>query len=923
MLVHLTHLYRNIDENTAPLEEVAQMRPQTLKTKPISYMIRRLTHHQTAKQLCVLAIALGFLSACDDEETQENTPMIRGGETAGETAGGSSAGSSAGTTAGSSAGISAGSSAGESAGDSAGTTAGETPPRVRTIETCEQLCGTYEMCLAPDAHPWGECLEGCMGEDWDDQRFRSYVSCLKVEPCESIEACRIPPAPLPSCEEACATLELCEVDYQLPMALTQMGTCTSACADETWGRQISSCVQSNERRLCDDPRFFDECILEQRGGECNSICAIRAGCEEDLNLIECTVNCLTESPEADPLAEYNRQRDRRCLSEAAGCEAVAECLTPPDPPLSESVDEVCTLAEGCGLFAEGACPERAGEVLRGLSSEGVSCLIDTLSSSCESDLTDCFTQGVPASAGDCSQYCFIAATCDELPAGQSEFDCVEDCNTRAMSDLASDFATYRARFACVSTNSCADFEACIGGAAERDECAELCAARASCGSEEEATCLARCTTNYTTERSRVERDCGRLLTCASTDQCTVPPAPNCADYCAPLEACGVADESCLTVCDNAEFSDPEGHLARLGCANVSERCDFISECAEDPSAAHACLNYCAYTEGCGDEEPSTPSESCVLDCARGELALSQALEFAPARDCLGALDPLSLACGDVASCLAPVNTLCSDVCAEALTCGLPLIGDLAEDCEAACGAGEIPNETLVCSATRSARSEGCAGVADCFGFPIPEPTPECAQYCDALKACDPSLDLYTCHTECIANSDGDALRAVCTEVATCEVITLCQDQDAVSPTECLRACQDLDAQCQVTGDGARFTDLIACADRCGGVALAQGEGGGEAVSECINQAMCDAEALDACFSGDLSDPSLETCQRSWAVLELCGISATLDEATFYTDCAAEYAADPAATLAKVECLETNFDPTDIFCLGALATCGAF
>ena len=47
------------------------MRPQTLKTKPISYMIRRLTHHQTAKQLCVLAIALGFLSACDDEETQE------------------------------------------------------------------------------------------------------------------------------------------------------------------------------------------------------------------------------------------------------------------------------------------------------------------------------------------------------------------------------------------------------------------------------------------------------------------------------------------------------------------------------------------------------------------------------------------------------------------------------------------------------------------------------------------------------------------------------------------------------------------------------------------------------------------------------------------------------------------------------------
>jgi len=87
--------------------------------------------------------------------------------------------------------------------------------------------------------------------------------------------------------------------------------------------------------------------------------------------------------------------------------------------------------------------------------------------------------------------------------------------------------------------------------------------------------------------------------------------------------------------------------------------------------------------------------------------------------------------------------------------------------------------------------------------------------------------------------------------------------------------------------------------------------------------MCDENALDACFTGNLSDPSLEVCQRSWAVLEMCGIAGSLDEASFYVDCAAEYATDPVATLAKVECLEMSFDPADLFCLGALAMCGAF
>ena len=167
------------------------------------------------------------------------------------------------------------------------------------------------------------------------------------------------------------------------------------------------------------------------------------------------------------------------------------------------------------------------------------------------------------------------------------------------------------------------------------------------------------------------------------------------------------------------------------------------------------------------------------------------------------------------------------------------------------------------------------------------------------------------------------MRAACVDVSTCETISLCQDEEAVSPTECLRACQDLDAACDVTGEGERSDTLTACADRCGGVALAQGEGGAEAIAGCIENAECDDSALNACFDGVLTDPSLAVCERSWAVLEICGVAAFSDEATFYIDCAEEYALDPSATLAKVECLEMNVDPSDFFCLNAFTMCGAF
>ena len=874
-----------------------------------------------------------FFMACDDEGGKTEEPVVRlGGEEAGEAAG-TEAGTTAGSEAGTEAGSEAGTEAGSEAGTEAGTMAGTDNPLVRTIDTCEELCGVYEMCDAPDAHPWGACLEGCMGEDWEEQRFRSYVSCLKLEPCETISACLIPPAPLPSCEEACAQLDLCETDYRFPTALTQTGNCITACADETWAGQISNCVQSNERRLCDDPTFFDSCILESRGGSCYPLCQAQADCDETLDVVDCTVACLTEAPEDDALAAYRQEQSRNCVVNANSCEEIDACLTPAVEPVNESAELVCGAAETCGVFAEGTCPELANRALRELSPEGINCLVQTLEADCSAELTSCFSNTAPPATDACADYCFIGALCDSLPEEQSEFDCVEECEALAADGDPAAFAPYQAQVACLNVGSCQDFSNCISGSGNSDACADLCAQQALCGVEEEAECLMRCSSRYATERSRRERTCGSLLSCESSELCQIPEAPNCEDYCQPLQSCGLADPSCITLCDNAELAQPEAHLPLLTCVNTSERCDYIGACETDQSAAQACLNYCSYLSGCNGAEgtPGEISEECALACARGELSDEQGAEFIPAYDCLSALEAGSMTCEDLSTCVNSAPSMCNTLCEAATTCALPLVGELADDCVTACEGGAVSETIQLCAISATQRASGCGEVATCLGFPVPEPTPACEQYCSALKSCDPSIDLYTCHSLCITDSTGDALRATCTEIVdSCDNISRCQDEEAESPVECLRACQDLDMNCSVTGEGQRFNNLTACADECGGVVLALGEDSATPVNECIANAMCDADRLDACFSGDLAPASREICERSWNVLQLCNIndvlvmfgSPPLEETQFYIDCDAQYTADPAATIAQVECVEMSYvqDPS---CLSAAFNCGFF
>ena len=865
------------------------------------------------KQWLTCLALLALTCACDGDGKREGeggeTPVVRGGEQAGEEGGAQDGG----------AGVEGGVEGGVSVMGGTGGTGGVSGER--SIEDCEDLCGLYDSCgTAPS--PWGDaCMEGCMEQDWESRNFRSYVVCLLDEPCDNLGSCRIPPPPLPSCEEACALTDTCEADFRLPTAITQMGTCGGACQDPTWARQISSCVQDNSLNLCDSEEGFARCILEQRGADCLSLCDALAGCDDEVDAVDCALECMMEAPEADPLAELQRQEQRGCVTSAGSCEEVSACLNPAAPAISESVERACVAGEGCGVFTDEACPEAMSAVAGGLSAEGVACLADQLEGSCEADLTQCLSQGFTPSEQACSSYCRAASICSALPEGQVEFDCIEGCTMAMSGQDPTALSAYQGRFTCAEANSCAAFSSCVELAGGAVSCEEHCDARSACGDTDRVACLERCESTPNTERVRVERACSALLSCdAQAELCALPEAPNCTALCAPLDVCGLAEEGCELRCDNEHFANPEPFLPLLSCVNSTERCDERAGCEQDTSRGASCLAYCEYQVGCSATEGSI--ERCVLSCARGELEGDELNAFASARVCLSAQVGASCEAQEACFTDGELTGLCEGVCATASACGFEAG---AEGCLASCEADADAFEGLACVSLSDSRAGGCAGAAACLGEPMPVPTPACESLCARQRECDPSTDLFLCHAQCIESDEGDVARATCAELSSCDALQACLDAEVTIGEACSTLCVDQAMSCAGEfGAEARFADLNACEERCAGVNLALGAEAEEAFGDCVSEAMCDEEALDRCWAGELADPSAELCARSWVAVNLCnmGLGGFLmlpDEATFMMECAAEFAADPVATTDQVECLEQSLsvDPT---CFSAIS-CG--
>lgn len=769
---------------------------------------------------------------------------------------------------------------------------------IRDIEDCAGICGVYETCgRLPDlwADDAAQCMSAC-ADATENMRFRSYLACMQVTDCDRLQECAVPPKPQPTCAEVCAAADACEADFRLPGALNGVADCASACDDATIGQRIRSCGESVVDGACDEVDFA-RCLIEALDPQCLAICDNSAPCDEDLDVVDCAIACTQPPASEDPVFLRRRTQRRQCLTDANDCEAVAACDALGVRPIvgDATVAEMCAANAECQFLSVESCEAEAEDLLRTLADGAVDCFTDHFTERCAEPPYACFNPA-PAPEGGCTEHCLVSDICGLLPEGQTEFECTEACLTAQTSGDPAQLAPFAPLFRCAAGGSCDEVAACQANADADAVCTRICAREAECEVEGSDGCADRCAAAFDTARVRAERACvDAAATCDGVTRCVPPPAPDCATLCAPLVACGADEADCRRACDDRDFVDPAAFLPHLACVTAAGRCDAREACAEDPSGGAACLSWCRLQAECA---PEADVLACVQTCGAG-LAGQDGLTFDGAADCLAAAAP-DAACGDLQACVDAVaaDAHCAGYCAELGRCRLD---DDPDACLAACADPGVPVEDAACVLNAVRRGDGCAPVADCIGAEVEPASPACQALCGARHTCDEDVDTFLCERDCIPEPAEAPVQAACAGRATCEELPMCLEAAADVPAPCGTACDAVEACDGLIGegDGALYAARAACDVDCAGAAVLRDETYPMAVSDCVGGALCDGEAVAACFA----DPSNE-CAEAWEALVGCGFDGFIGggEPMWNMDCNNNLANDPAGTRAALMCI---------------------
>jgi hypothetical protein len=433
-------------------------------------------------------------------------------------------------------------------------------------------------------------------------------------------------------------------------------------------------------------------------------------------------------------------------------------------------------------------------------------------------------------------------------------------------------------------------------------------------------CQASCVDRAGTLRNRASRLCVDAVDgCDGVLRCIPPAPPRCDLLCGALAECDLAEADCLEACDDADFEDPAAFLPQLACVLAEARCDARATCLEDDSAGRACLNECRRRTECG---AGGDMVECLQTCAAG-FEGDEGLTFELASECLGGL-AADAACADLEMCVAGAEggAFCEPTCAERERCLILGEGEDAAACQATCADGaddaEV-RESAACTLRAIRRGEGCRAVAECNGFEVPEPTPDCARQCAARDAC--GEDAFLCERACPAEDASGFNRAVCYEVAECDGQAPCAEGEIPTPDDCNAACAAAVGCDGLLGEGddALFPDEAECAANCA-VRPTLGEADFPAeLNGCVEGAvadgMCDADVARTCWAA----PGI--CVDGWAGLEACNFAMFIDggdRQVFLQNCANNLADADVADDAR-QCLQTVIDADgDILgCINAL------
>lgn len=779
---------------------------------------------------------------------------------------------------------------------------------VRQLDGCEDICAVYEDCDRLDlwAGSVDECRRGCDDATLSD-RFQSYENCVAITSCGNLDECVVPPRPRPACAEVCEVLDACGASARIPDGLPNVANCAAACNDRLFEQTIVDCGEAAvyEPEQCTE-EIFATCFAETRQNDCLTFCRARDNCEEGFDVIGCVVECAQPLDTDDPVAQRRRNITRTCAREARDCAELEACGRQTARPIvgEATIAEMCAANEGCGFLAD-TCVADAPGLLRQLADNAIDCLTATFTDTCEDGPLRCF---VPNSfpVETCDEYCANAALCGRLPDGQIELECVQQCRATLESGEPSAIEPLRAQLSCAYQATCDEIATCEADAGTVD-CGAYCARRDECELGGPEDCVADCEARASTARGFAERSCTLTAsTCEAAAGCVAPPPPPCDLLCAPLDACALGGPDCVRACDDADFEDPAGFVPTLACVTSTERCDGRSICLDgDLSGGTACLAWCRREVECGESEQTMVE--CVVECGEG-FAGAEGLTFDGARECLEA-EGANAECEALDACVdaVPADGYCARFCGVVAGC---LLTDDEAACLADCSAAPDDAERVdqaACTLDADRSGAGCAVVAECLGVEVEPASPACMDLCAAQNACDEDVDVFLCERACIPEPDGTPVRAACAGRAGCDQLQLCLDAPGEIPAACADVCATL-SMCagQIgEGDGARYLDAEACAADCGGATiLSEAEDYPGDLATCLDAAMCDADAITACYeagpSGGCADAyaAYVTCGNDW----IPALGGAADEASYVMLCEQALAMDRMATQMQIDCV---------------------
>lgn len=781
------------------------------------------------------------------------------------------------------------------------------------VTDCESLCERLRECSNGLLGPADTCEETCT-ELTGYNGYDAFLSCVDGAECTALNTCRVPEPPPPTCEEVCGVLDSCEPSTRLPESLADVETCTDACSEPARAEAIGVCGRSIAEGISScDGDIFSRCLAERLYPVCSAVCDRKLECGVASDYIDCLVGCATPSSETDPVTRRRARLRQTCWQTAAECAEAIQCDEPATPALYDPT-ALCTADDGCNRQIDAPCADTVLALSVSIDHEALDCVAQSLTQTCNESLAECFTQ-TTLDPLDCDEYCAIAMLCEQLPEGQSEFDCSTNCRAAA-SGSSEDMARFRRPTSCAYVNTCEDLQLCLEQSGGTDICASACNHLSGCenldGSNVDLnTCTLECN-DSSTLREEVYFTCNAIMdACLTPEQCAVPPAPDCTTICDGLQGCGLSTPRCIQSCDDTAYLEPDAFIETYACHAVARNCPEHERCQQgDDSAGRACIQYCRGELDCAGDQSAMLA--CIDRCANG-LSGQAGVRFESNYACLQAL-PIDATCDAVDACnvMNTPESICNAVCTATSECALLDDNQTLEACRTNCiGDLSVDPDAYACALRAGRVTNGCIDLAVCLDIDVPEADPACVTQCQARAQCDESIDQFLCERQCDPALAGTALRLSClAQHSECESVLSCLDNPVEDPNICAGICTTLEQCDGQIGPGNRYEDSIICQTACGIEALVNTSADHPAVSVCLGESDCVDEEIERCFNGGASAP---TCDNAWTAYEECGndsnflwafvTPAVTDRASYLSFCMSLIASDGAAAIEpKLECV---------------------